>query len=34
MNAIQTFHQHSIQDREAFWKEEAAGIHWETPFTQ
>ena len=34
MGAIQSFHRHSIQDREAFWKNEAANIYWETPFTK
>ena len=34
MGAIQSFHRHSIQDREAFWKDEATKIYWETPFTK
>ena len=34
MGAIQSFHRHSIQDREAFWKKEASNIDWETPFTK
>ena len=34
MNPIQATHQRSIQQKDAFWREEAAGIHWETPFTE
>jgi hypothetical protein len=34
MNPIQAIHQRSIQQKDAFWREEAAGIHWETPFTE
>jgi propionyl-CoA synthetase len=39
MNASTTgrfaaFHRRSIQDREAFWAEQAALIHWHTPFTR
>ncbi len=34
MNAVQAFHRRSIQDRDHFWREESAGVHWETPFTQ
>ena len=34
MNPIQATHQRSIQQKDAFWREEAAGIHWEAPFTE
>ncbi len=34
MGTIKSFHQHSIQDKEAFWKEEADAVYWETPFTK
>ncbi|MEK9775620.1 MAG: AMP-binding protein, partial [Quisquiliibacterium sp.] len=29
---LQTFHQQSLQDREAFWAEQAKLIHWHKPF--
>jgi propionyl-CoA synthetase len=28
------FHRRSIEDRDAFWAEQAALIDWQTPFTQ
>ena len=34
MGTIKSFHRHSIQDKEAFWKEEAGAVYWETPFTK
>ena len=34
MNAVQAFHHRSIQDRDQFWREESAAVHWETPFSQ
>ena len=34
MNAVQAFHHRSINDRDQFWREESAGVHWETPFSQ
>jgi hypothetical protein len=39
MSAIQAqgyadFHRRSIEDRDAFWAEQAALIDWQTPFTQ
>ena len=34
MNPIQATHQRSIQQKDAFWREEAASVHWETPFTE
>lgn len=34
MNAVQAFHRRSIQDRDQFWREEAAAVHWHVPFTQ
>lgn len=33
-NQYATFHQRSIQDRDAFWTEQAQLIEWKTPFTQ
>ncbi len=34
MNAVQAFHRRSIHDRDQFWREESAQVHWETPFSQ
>ena len=34
MNAIQTTHRASIQDRDDFWSAEAREIHWEEAFSQ
>ncbi|HBI83409.1 MAG TPA: propionyl-CoA synthetase, partial [Alcaligenaceae bacterium] len=34
MNAVQDFHHRSIHDRDRFWKEQAASVFWETPFTK
>lgn len=34
MNAIQTTHRASIQDRDDFWAAEAREIHWEEAFSQ
>ncbi|WP_258128968.1 propionate--CoA ligase [Achromobacter anxifer] len=32
MQKTRDFHYRSIHDRDAFWREEAGRIHWETPF--
>ena len=32
--AYAEFHRRSIEDRDAFWREQAASIDWQTPFTQ
>ncbi len=32
MTTLAEFHRRSIDDREGFWREQAALIHWETPF--
>jgi len=34
MGSYAEFHQRSIEDRDAFWSEQAALIDWHTPFTQ
>ena len=34
MGAYADFHRRSIEDREAFWTEEAQRIHWHRPFDQ
>ncbi|WP_407850716.1 propionate--CoA ligase [Bordetella petrii] len=34
MQKTRDFHRRSIEDRDAFWREEAGRIHWETPFGQ
>ncbi|HSF17887.1 MAG TPA: propionate--CoA ligase [Vicinamibacteria bacterium] len=34
MTAYREFHRRSIEDREAFWAEEAKRIHWERPFSR
>ncbi len=34
MTRFDDFHRRSIDDREAFWAEQAALIEWKTPFTQ
>lgn len=33
MQKTRDFHRRSIEDRDAFWREQAGRIHWETPFT-
>ncbi len=34
MTSYSDFHRRSIEDRDGFWREQAALIEWETPFTQ
>ena len=34
MSNYNEFHRRSIEDRDGFWREQAALIEWETPFTQ
>ncbi len=34
MSTYREFHRRSIADRDAFWREQAALIDWQTPFTQ
>jgi propionyl-CoA synthetase len=34
MSRYDDFHRRSIEDRDAFWREQAALVDWETPFTQ
>jgi len=34
MTNYDDFHRRSLTDRDAFWAEQAALIHWQTPFTQ
>ncbi len=34
MTSYREFHRRSIEDREAFWRDEAALVDWQTPFTQ
>src|SRR5690242_14232046 len=34
MKAYEQFHRRSIEERDAFWRDEAALIEWQTPFTQ
>jgi propionyl-CoA synthetase len=34
MKTYEAFHRRSIEDRDAFWRDEAALIDWQTPFTQ
>ena len=34
MSAYAEFHRRSLEDRDAFWSEQAALIDWHTPFTQ
>jgi len=34
MSTYEAFHRRSIEDRDGFWREQAALIDWETPFTQ
>jgi len=34
MTTYADFHRRSIEDRDGFWREQAALIDWETPFTQ
>jgi propionyl-CoA synthetase len=33
MKTVDDFHRRSIEDRDAFWRDEAALIDWQTPFT-
>ena len=32
MQKTMDFHYRSVHDRDAFWREEAGRVHWETPF--
>lgn len=32
MGKSQDFHYRSIHERDAFWRQEAQRIHWDTPF--
>jgi propionyl-CoA synthetase len=34
MNTYADFHRRSLEDRDGFWTEQAAGIDWHTPFTR
>ena len=34
MGAYKEFHRRSLEERDAFWRAEAARIDWHTPFTQ
>ncbi len=34
MSSYKEFHRRSLTERDAFWKEQAALIEWQTPFTQ
>ncbi len=34
MNTYAEFHRRSIEDRDGFWRDEAALVDWQTPFTQ
>jgi propionyl-CoA synthetase len=34
MKTYQDFHRRSIQDRDAFWRDEAKLVDWQTPFSQ
>ena len=34
MSSYPEFHRRSIQDRDGFWREQAAMIDWQTPFTE
>jgi propionyl-CoA synthetase len=34
MNRYREFHRRSIDDPDAFWRDEARRIHWDAPFTQ
>ncbi|WP_088282081.1 propionate--CoA ligase [Ideonella sp. A 288] len=34
LTSYSDFHRRSIEDRDGFWREQAALIEWETPFTQ
>ena len=34
MSSYKEFHRRSIEDRDGFWREQAALIDWQTPFTQ
>jgi len=34
MSSYAAFHRRSIEDRDGFWREQAALIDWQTPFTQ
>jgi len=34
MNAYKAFHRRSIDDRDAFWAEEARRVHWHRPFSR
>ena len=31
MQKTRDFHYRSVHDRDAFWREEASRVHWETP---
>ncbi|SOE48458.1 Propionate--CoA ligase [Orrella dioscoreae] len=32
MQTLREFHRRSLQERDPFWREQAAFVHWETPF--
>ncbi|MBB1241654.1 propionyl-CoA synthetase, partial [Klebsiella pneumoniae] len=32
MQKTRDFHYRSVHDRDAFWREQAGRVHWETPF--
>src|SRR5918912_3621143 len=32
MTTYRDFHRRSLQDREGFWREQAALVHWQKPF--
>ena len=34
MNRYRAFHERSLRDREAFWREEAKLVEWNAPFTR
>jgi propionyl-CoA synthetase len=34
MTTYKEFHRRSIEDREGFWREQAARVHWEKPFSR
>ena len=34
MSSYRDFHRRSIEDRDGFWREQAALVDWSTPFSQ
>ncbi|HSC22820.1 MAG TPA: acetyl-coenzyme A synthetase N-terminal domain-containing protein, partial [Casimicrobiaceae bacterium] len=34
MKTYEEFHRRSIEDRDAFWRDEARLVDWQTPFDQ